>query len=72
MTWVCDIPGASPLVSTLHLALHLGLAAFVVGAGIVFVTLAAIAYRRPPLDPSAVDAGSNGPASTPPGRLPAD
>lgn len=47
MTWVCDIPGASATVSALHFALHISLAAFVVGAGLVFVTLAVIAYRRP-------------------------
>ena len=47
MTWVCDIPGASATVSTLHFALHLSLAAFVVGAGVVFLSLAVMAYRRP-------------------------
>jgi hypothetical protein len=46
MTWVCDIPGASAAVSTLHFALHVGLASFVVGAGVVFLTLGFRAYRR--------------------------
>jgi hypothetical protein len=47
MTWVCDIPGASAAVSALHLALHVGLAVFVVGAGMLFLALAVVAYRRP-------------------------
>jgi hypothetical protein len=47
MTWVCDIPGATPAVSAMHFALHVGLAAFVVGAGFLFLTLAVLAYRKP-------------------------
>jgi hypothetical protein len=47
MTWVCDIPGASATVSALHFALHVSLAVFVVVAGLVFLGLAVIAYRRP-------------------------
>jgi hypothetical protein len=47
MTWVCDIPGATAAVSALHLALHVGLALFVVGAGTLFLALAVVAYRRP-------------------------
>ena len=45
-TWVCDIPGADAPPSAWHFALHVGLAAFVVGAGIVFLALALIADRR--------------------------
>lgn len=47
MTWVCDIPGASAATSAMHVALHVGLAALVVGAGLVFLGLALVAYRRP-------------------------
>ena len=47
MTWVCDIPGATATTSTLHFALHASLAVFVVVAGIAFLTMAVIAYRRP-------------------------
>jgi hypothetical protein len=47
MTWICDIPGADAARSAWHFALHVGLATFVVGAGILFLTLAVIAYRRP-------------------------
>jgi hypothetical protein len=47
MSWICDIPGASAMVSALHFALHVSLAAFVVVAGVVFLALAVIAYRRP-------------------------
>ncbi len=47
MTWVCDIPGATAAVSAMHFALHVSLAAFVVGVGLVFLAFAAIAYRRP-------------------------
>ena len=47
MTWICPIPGASQTTATLHFALHLGLAAFVLVAGTVFLALAVIAYRRP-------------------------
>jgi hypothetical protein len=47
MTWVCDIPGASATTATLHLALHVGLALFVIGAGIAFLVLAVHAYRQP-------------------------
>jgi hypothetical protein len=49
MKWVCDIPGADTATSAWHFALQFGLAAFVVGAGVVFLTLAVIAYRRPAL-----------------------
>jgi hypothetical protein len=31
----------------MHFALHVGLAAFVVGAGFLFLTLAMLAYRKP-------------------------
>lgn len=48
MNWVCDIPGADGATSAAHLALHLGLALFVVGAGALFLWLAVIAYRRQP------------------------
>jgi hypothetical protein len=55
MTWVCDIPGASAATSTLHFLLHVGLAAFVIGAGAAFLTMALIAYRRPIIrEPEAV------------------
>jgi hypothetical protein len=47
MTWVCDIPGASAALSTMHFLLHIGLAGFVIGAGAVFLALAVVAYRRP-------------------------
>lgn len=47
MTWVCDIPGATAAVSAMHFALHVGLAAFVVGGGLLFLGLAVAAYRRP-------------------------
>jgi hypothetical protein len=47
LAWVCDIPGTMPAGLMLHLALHVGLAAFVVGVGTVFLWLASIAYRRP-------------------------
>jgi hypothetical protein len=47
MTWVCDIPGATAAVSAMHFALHVGLAAFVVGGGLLFMALAVVAYRRP-------------------------
>jgi hypothetical protein len=47
MTWICPIPGADLTTATLHFALHLGLAAFVVIAGTAFLGLAVIAYRRP-------------------------
>jgi xanthine/uracil/vitamin C permease (AzgA family) len=47
MTWVCDIPGATAAVSAMHFALHVGLAAFVVGGGLLFLALAVVAYRRP-------------------------
>lgn len=46
MTWVCDIAGANATISTLHFALHMSLAGFVVVAGGIFLTLAVIAYRR--------------------------
>lgn len=46
MTWVCDIPGATAAVSAWHFALHVSLAAIVVGAGVAFLVLAVIAYRR--------------------------
>lgn len=45
-TWVCDIPGADAATSAWHLALHVGLAAFVVVAGVAFLVLGVIAYRR--------------------------
>ena len=45
--WVCDIPGADAATSAWHLALQLGLAAFVVVGGIVFLLLALVTYRRP-------------------------
>lgn len=48
MNWVCDIPGASTVVSTLHFTLHLGLAAAVVLGGTVFLALGLRAYRMPP------------------------
>ena len=48
LTWVCDIPGASPTVSTLHFALHASLAVFVVVAGSAFLVMAWVAYRRTP------------------------
>jgi hypothetical protein len=47
MNWVCDIPGASTVVSTLHFALHVGLAAAVVIGGVVFLALGVHAYRTP-------------------------
>jgi hypothetical protein len=47
MNWVCDIPGADAATSSWHFALQAGLATFVVGAGILFLTLAVVAYRRP-------------------------
>jgi hypothetical protein len=54
MTWICDIPGASPAVSAWHFALELGLAAFVVVGGMWFLGLAVIAYRRPVTEPERV------------------
>jgi phosphatidylglycerophosphate synthase len=47
MTWVCDIPGATTAVSAMHFAVHVGLAAFVVGGGLMFLAFAVIAYRQP-------------------------
>jgi hypothetical protein len=58
MTWVCDIPGASGTTATLHFALQLGLAAFVVVAGIAFLSAAFVAYRRP-IDPLPADEASD-------------
>jgi uncharacterized membrane protein YidH (DUF202 family) len=46
VTWVCDIPGADPTTATLHVAVHLSLTVFVVVAGVVFLALATVAYRR--------------------------
>jgi hypothetical protein len=46
MIWTCDIPGASTAVSAWHLALELGLAAFVVVGGLTFLSMALVAYRR--------------------------
>lgn len=46
MTWICDIPGATPAVTAWHLALELGLAAFVVIGGLTFLALGWRAYRR--------------------------
>jgi hypothetical protein len=46
VTWICDIPGADAATSAWHLALQLGLAGFVVGAGVVFLVLAVLAGRR--------------------------
>lgn len=56
MTWICDIPGATPAVTAWHLALEVGLAAFVVVGGIVFLALAFVAYRRPGVELAAVPA----------------
>ena len=54
MTWVCDIPGASATTAAWQIALHASLAAFVVVAGVTFLSLAVAAYRRPlPVRPSA-------------------
>jgi hypothetical protein len=47
MNWVCDIPGADGATSSWQFALHAGLAMFVVGAGILFLTIAVVAYRSP-------------------------
>lgn len=47
MNWVCDIPGGDTTTASWHLVLHLGLAIFVIVAGVVFLALAVIAYRRP-------------------------
>jgi hypothetical protein len=47
LTWICDIPGASPGVSAWHFTLELGLAAFVVIGGLWFLGTAVVAYRRP-------------------------
>lgn len=44
MTWICDIPGATPAVTAWHLGLELGLAAFVVIAGGAFLGAAVRAY----------------------------
>lgn len=46
-TWLCPIPGADPTTMAFHAALMLGLAAFVLVAGTMFLVLALIAYRRP-------------------------
>ena len=46
MSWVCPIVGGAPMPPW-HVALHLGLAGFVVSAGSVFLGLAIRAYRRP-------------------------
>ena len=46
MSWVCPIVGGAPMPPW-HIALHLGLAAFVVVAGSIFLGLAIRAYRRP-------------------------
>ena len=46
MSWVCPIVGGAAMPPW-HVALHLGLAAFVVVAGSVFLGLAIRAYRRP-------------------------
>ena len=60
MSWVCPIVGGAPMPPW-HIALHLGLAAFVIVAGSVFLALAIRAYRRPleppleALDSSATD-----------------
>ena len=50
MSWVCPIVGGAPMPPW-HIALHLGLAAFVVVAGSIFLGLAIRAYRRP-LEPA--------------------
>jgi hypothetical protein len=54
LTWICDIPGASPAVSAWHFTLELGLAAFVVIGGLWFLGSAVIAYRRPVAEPERV------------------
>jgi hypothetical protein len=46
MMWVCPIVGGAAM-PLWHVALHLGLAAFVVSVGPVFLGLAIRAYRRP-------------------------
>ncbi len=46
MIWTCDIPGASAAVSAWHLALEVGLAAFVVIGGLLFLSMAVRAYQR--------------------------
>ena len=61
MTWVCDIPGASATTAAWHLALHASLAAFVVLAGVTFVGLAIVAYRRPLPAAAPADRGVAGP-----------
>ena len=44
----CPIPGFDGVaVDPLHLAVHLGLTAFVTAAGVVFLAWALVAYRRP-------------------------
>ena len=44
----CPIPGFGGVaVDPLHLAVHLGLTAFVSAAGVVFLAWALVAYRRP-------------------------
>jgi hypothetical protein len=47
MTWICPIPGADATTAAWHLALHIGLAAVIVVAGVAFLTVAVVAYRRP-------------------------
>lgn len=46
MIWTSDIPVASAPVSAWHLALEVGPAAFVVVGGLVFLSMAVVAYRR--------------------------
>jgi len=44
--FVCTIPGADAATSAWHAAVHLGLTAFVLVAGSVFLVLGFVSYRR--------------------------
>jgi hypothetical protein len=46
LEFVCGIPGADASTVAWHAAVHLGLAAFIVAAGAVFLTVAIVTFRR--------------------------
>jgi hypothetical protein len=58
--YVCQIPGADASTAAWHAAVQLGLAAFVVVAGAVFLALAIVTFRRPVAGrPTALRAGAH-------------
>jgi hypothetical protein len=66
MSWVCPIVGGAAMPPW-HVALHLGLAGFVVAAGPVFIGLAVRAYRRP-IETTAGRPGPAGEGASPSAR----